>query len=249
MISCPLISIILVNYNSGECLVDAIDSIRIQNYKDFEFIVIDGNSTDGSLDIIKTNKPFINQMLSEPDRGIYDAMNKGIKMAKGDWIYFLGADDQLFDEHILSKASSVLKSTKADVVYGNVLKTPSQVLYDGRFNAFKMIYRNVCHQAIFYKKSLFDRIGLFDTKYQINADWEFNFKALLSGTIKFEYVPLTIAYFNEEGASGSREDQAYEIRRKDFLTQLPLWAKVCFRYRKTRIVKLISKYFLNFKYA
>lgn len=245
----PNISIITVCFNAEKTIEATILSVINQKYSKHEFIIIDGKSPDATLNTVNRYSEHINVIISEPDNGIYDAMNKGIKLAKGDWIYFLGADDQLFDSNILESVSTVLTSTKAAIVYGNVLKTPSQITYDGRFNAFKMIYKNICHQAIFYNKSVFDKMGLFDTKYSINADWEFNFKCLLSNQIKFQYIPFTIAYFNEEGASGNIEDKAYEIRRKDFIQQLPLWAKICFHYRKTRIVKVISKYLLNFNYA
>jgi hypothetical protein len=162
---------------------------------------------------------------------------------------FLGADDVFYDNNVLKRISRTLSFTRADIVYGNVIKTPSKVKYDGRFNVFKMNYKNICHQAIFYRNTVFDKVGLFDIQYPVNADWEFNFKAMLNKKIRFKYSHEIIACFNETGISGTKNDSAYEIRRKDFIKQLPVWAKICYRFRKTTVIKLVSKYLLNYAYA
>ncbi|MBJ7879169.1 glycosyltransferase family 2 protein [Gelidibacter salicanalis] len=245
-----MISIIIPSFNAESTIKKTILSITDQSVDkvQYEIIVIDGQSTDSTMDVLKAYKDEIDVLVSEPDAGIYDAMNKGIKVAKGEWIYFLGADDVLYNTSVLSEVSEKLNTTNADIIYGDVVKTPSQTVYDGKFNAYKMVFKNICHQAIFYHKSVFANHGTYIADYTINADWEFNFKTMLSG-VRFQYIPLTVAYFNENGASGTRQDIAYEIRRKEFFGQLPLWAKFCFKFRKTFWMKWYSKNFLNFEYA
>ncbi|WP_434037642.1 glycosyltransferase family 2 protein [Formosa sp. 4Alg 33] len=243
-----IISIITVSYNAEKTILKTIESVANQSYQHIEFIIIDGGSTDSTLDIINSNKSNIDIVVSEPDKGIYDAMNKGIKRATGEWILFLGADDVLHSKDTLTTCSSQL-SSRFDLIYGEVVKVPSQIRYDGTFNLFKLIYRNICHQGIFFNKTIFDKLGLYNQKHRINADWEFNIRAFQDPSVKIKFIPVLVSDFFEEGASGHQVDEAYEIRRKELLKTMPIWVKACYKYRRSTLVKRISKTFLNFKYA
>ena len=204
----PLVTIITVVYNGGDHIEQAIRSVISQSYDNIEYIVIDGGSTDQTLDIIRKHENQIDYWISEPDHGIYDAMNKAIKCSSGDWLMFLGADDvllnsvQIFVESITDNAC---------VYYGNVKFTNNEKLYDGKFNMLKLIRKNIPHQGIFYPRSIFDK-ALFETKYELLADYVYNLKMFT--TTRYIYVPITVAQFNEHGASGLRSDAVFrgEIR-------------------------------------
>jgi glycosyltransferase involved in cell wall biosynthesis len=143
---------------------------------------------------------------SEKDNGIYDAMNKGIKLAKGEWIYFLGSDDELYNPGVLQQVASFISGTKADVVYGNVLVDGNAGwaadgdIYDGSFDIKKLLLKNICHQSIFYRKQFIVEHNIsFDQNYPVCADWDFNVKCWAQG--RFEFIPQVIARFNAGGAS------------------------------------------------
>ncbi|WP_053990077.1 glycosyltransferase family 2 protein [Mangrovimonas sp. TPBH4] len=243
------ISIVTVSFNAEKTIEETIKSVVNQTYSNIEFVIIDGASTDGTLDIIKQYRNKIDMVVSEPDKGIYDAMNKGIKRATGDWILFLGADDTLFDIDTISKCVPYLNSKKYSFIYGDVIKVPSQERYDGKFNLYKLIYKNICHQAIFFNQAIFDQLGLYNQVYKVNADWEFNMRVFQDPTIKTKYIPVVVSRFFEAGLSGHQHDEIYEVRRKEFFKTMPLWVKACYKYRRSRFVKQFSKQFLNFDYA
>jgi glycosyltransferase involved in cell wall biosynthesis len=203
-----LITIIIPTFNSANFIQKCLDSIRVQTYNDYEILIIDGLSKDNTLSIIKLNIEKDNRIhfSSEKDKGTYDAMNKGIRLAKGDWLYFLGSDDELYDPQVLQKVSSVLGSTSADVVYGDVKVEGNAgwatdgAVYDGLFDTRKLLLKNICHQSIFYRKHFIAKDNIsFNEKYPVCADWDFNVRCWAKG--RFEYIPQIIARFNAGGAS------------------------------------------------
>jgi len=199
----PKISIITPSFNHGISLERTILSVINQNYNNYEYIIIDGGSTDRSKGIIEKHKDKITYWVTEPDNGVYDAMNKGIRHAKGEYIYFLGADDILL-EGVLEKLFSN-NTENLDMIYGSVNLTPSNKIYDNKFDIKKLFKKNICHQAIFYKKELFDEIGLFNIKYKSRADYAFNIQVFSRG-YKIKYIPVIIANFNETGLSSNYFD-------------------------------------------
>ncbi|WP_159022665.1 glycosyltransferase family 2 protein [Formosa sp. L2A11] len=241
------VSIITVSYNAAKTILKTIDSIADQSYTNIEFIIIDGGSTDGTLDIIEDNKEKIDIVVSEPDKGVYDAMNKGILRASGDWILFLGADDLLANNNVIE--TCVQQFSSSHLVYGDVIKVPENEVYDGAFNLYKMIYRNICHQAIFFHKSVFKLKGLYHLDYKVNSDWEFNLRCFQDPKINTKYIPLVVSHFNTEGLSSNTEDVAFEIRKKQLIKLMPIWVRFCYKYRRTSFIKWISGTFLNFDYA
>ena len=201
----PLITVIIVVFNAEKYLEKALQSVINQIYPNIEYIIIDGGSTDGTLDIIKKYEDFIDYWVSEKDEGIYDAMNKGVKCSLGDYLYFLGADDVVISENVFSsifiEEMDSIKDSK--LVYGNVIFKDNADIYDGKFSTYKLRFKNICHQAIFYKAELFKKLGLYNTKYKIWADYERNvrFWRVSNPT----YINKAIAIYRRAGASSSIE--------------------------------------------
>lgn len=222
------ISIITVVKNAERTIEDTILSVVNQTYKNIELIIIDGVSTDGTLDIINKYKDKISYFISEPDTGVYNAMNKGIKAATGDIFYFLNANDSLYDDKVLEEVIKRFKSTNAMIVFGDVFSTIKPDMkqdeynlankitkYDFIDNVFSFYYRNLCHQVIFYKKEVFDRIGLYNENYKILADYEFNLRAFVEYKLKCSYINRIIANFELGGLSSIKTENLEKIRLEE----------------------------------
>jgi glycosyltransferase involved in cell wall biosynthesis len=200
----PKISIIIVVYNGGSSIEKSILSVVNQTYKKIEFIIIDGGSTDDTVEIIKKYENKIYCWESKPDNGIYDAMNNGIKKATGDWVYFLGADDILFN--IIEDIIPFFE--KGKILYGNVLFKTTQKIYAGKFNSIKLLTNNIPHQAIFYPYKVFEKY-LFNTKYKYFADYYLNLICWKDKSLNFKYIPFTIAEYNDTGLSTINVDRQF----------------------------------------
>lgn len=201
-----LFSIIIPTYNAAATIKSSINSILNQTYSDLEIVVVDGLSTDDTGSIVKDwqkNEDRI-KWSSEKDRGIYDAMNKGIEKSSGNWLFFMGSDDSFYDHTVLQNIVPHLKD--ADVVYGDVYNQRFDSIYDGAFTPEKLLKRNICHQAIFLHKKVFNKIGKFNLLYPVWADWDHNLKWLSSKKIKSNYVNIIVANYAEGGFSHSRLD-------------------------------------------
>lgn len=191
----PLLSIITINYNNAAGLQKTVDSVLSQTGTDYEFIVIDGGSTDGSKDIIAKHNSRIAYSVSEKDGGIYDAQNKGIAVAKGEYLLFLNSGDTFHSQNVVTAFSKFVTTTKAGVVYGN-----SQIIENGvkttiqqppqQLDKYYFFKYTLNHQACFIQKSLFDEFGLYSLNYKICSDFEFFLKV-------FNKYPETYLYFNE----------------------------------------------------
>ena len=193
----PRISIITVVYNGASTLEQTILSVLKQTYSRIEYIIIDGGSKDGTVDIIKKYQDRIAYWVSEPDEGIYDAMNKGIRHASGDWIYFLGADDILYN--ILHCMTTAFVNDSS-IYYGNVQLASSAKLYNGKFNIYKLSTANLCHQAVFYPAKVF-QLYKYDLRYPVYADYYLNLQCWADRRLKFQYLPFTVAAFCDNGIS------------------------------------------------
>jgi glycosyltransferase involved in cell wall biosynthesis len=204
-----MVSVITVVRNGASTIEKTILSVINQDYKDFEYLIIDGLSTDGTLDIINKYTDKIKTVISEPDKGIYDAMNKGITVSNGDWIYFLGSDDLLYENSTLSQVFSN-DHPGVDVLYGNVKFLHSHQIYDGEYNFEKLCIRSPCHQAVFYRKKLYEEFGNFNINFTTASDYVLHVKTF-SGGAKWKYINQTIAIFNDTGASfvGKRDKAFY----------------------------------------
>lgn len=203
----PKLSIIIPTYNSEATLGRALESIVNQTFTDWEVLIMDGRSKDRTLEVAAQFNDDRIRVYSEQDKGVYDAMNKGIAKAKGEWTYFLGSDDSLFDGSVLSSLMSG-DYDAFDVVYGDV--NAPQLLDRNRGEwQYDDIEYNRCHQAIFYKRNLFSQLGLYNLKYKAFADHDFNLRWFTAKQILSKYVPIVVANFSMGGLSASG-DMAFE---------------------------------------
>lgn len=185
-------SIITVSYNAVDCLEKTIRSVLAQTYPDKEYIVIDGGSKDGTVDVIQHYSNRINRWVSEPDKGIYDAMNKGIKLATGDYLIFMNADDIFADDDVLQKVADRL-DPNSDVIYGNWRTTTEYGTYANKPALLSTLNKKfgLSHQAIFVKVCLLKQVP-FDLQYKYSGDYNMISSYYLSGK-KFQYVDVEIA--------------------------------------------------------
>lgn len=199
----PKITIITVCFNEIMNIEKTIESIVEQTYKNIEYIIIDGGSNDGTIDIIRKYEKYISYWKSEKDFGIYDAMNKGIKVASGEYVIFINSGD-ILHEDIVRVVADKKCFNKADIIYGDIIINNKYVKADS-LNEF--YYRMpFCHQAVFAKLSLFYEYGLFDLSYKVCADYKWLLNCYLNGK-KFFYIEKCIAICKGNGFSVIHEQQ------------------------------------------
>lgn len=206
----PQLSIIIPTFNSAKTLANSLQSIADQGFKDVEVLVIDGGSKDETVRIATDFESKLPKLIvkSEPDKGTYDAMNKGIHLAQGDWLFFLGSDDVLYNKHVLETVFSSLTS-EDQMLYGNVRRTSTGTIYDGPFDKGKLMQKNICHQAIFYHKHLFTLLGTYDIAYVACADWAFNLLCFGHPKVKCRYIDVVISHYNDDGFSTGFVDKKF----------------------------------------
>lgn len=218
MSAAPTFSVILVCKNPGRALAAAVASVEHQQDCAAELIVIDGGSTDGTVPWLEARRSNFGMLVSEPDAGIYDAMNKGVGHARGAWVYFLGADDQLASDTVLRDVAAFARTTPAAVLAGEA------EFADGRRYAFspaaRWIVRNsLHHQAAFYRRTLFRDHGAFDTSLRIMGDYDFNVRLQQAG-VPFASMPLRVARCGSNGVSDSGRWRGYReeitVRHRHF---------------------------------
>ncbi len=216
----PTLTLILVCKNPGSRLRAALASVWEQLHVHPEIVVIDGASTDGSREWLESQRSRLAVLVSEPDAGIYDAMNKGVARATGEWILFLGADDRLVGDMVLSEAVNWMKKTEAGVAAGEVAYDDGRI-YKLRSHANPVARNFVHHQGTFYRRTLFAENDAFDTSLALMADYEFNVR-LWKNRVRFKPIPLRIAACGTGGASdggtwrGYREEIAVRHRYFSF---------------------------------
>lgn len=202
-----LISIIVPTRNAGAELEACLSSLGDQRFTGYEVLVIDGQSTDGTLERVKAHAGRHVRWLSEPDRGVYDAMNKGVDRARGEWLYFLGADDVLHDGEVLSDVAATVASADLDLVHGDVIEKRSGARYGGEFTLDRLLFEgNLCHQSVFYRRSLFERLGGYNLRYPIWADWEFNIRCFRHPGLRARWMNRVIAVYRERSGISREED-------------------------------------------
>jgi len=227
----PTASVVIVTYNAAATLQTCLDSIYSQTYPAIEIVVIDGASTDGTVAILQANNNLIHYWRSEPDAGIYDAMNKSIKYLTGHWVYFLGADDELFKG--FSGLAQELKQPDT-VYYGRVI---SEGIPTFPVSAYAFAKIGICHQAMIYPKSVFEK-HRFDTRYNISADYALNIQLFQSAEYHFEFKDYLVANFNDTGVSSLNTDTAFEQDRSAMVYKyfgLKIWLRFLFWRLKNRL--------------
>jgi glycosyltransferase involved in cell wall biosynthesis len=234
------VSIITVVLNSAETIEDTIKSVLSQDYEDIEYIVVDGGSTDGTLDIINRYKNKIAKVISEPDNGIYDAMNKGFRSSTGDILATLNGDDLYAEKTVVSRMAKFIYNNALDAAYGDLIYVDrrntghvKRFWQPGRYKKGAFAHGWVIpHPTFFCRKEIFERFGYFNDKMQIAADFELMLRLIEKHRIKIGYLPKIIVKMSTGGKAnvfrgiiqGNRE-----IIRSFRLNDLPLspWFFVC----------------------
>lgn len=202
------ISVITVCFNAVNTIADTLESVATQTQPDIEHIVVDGASTDGTLEVVKRYK-HVFKMISEPDQGIYDAMNKGLRLATGDVIGFLNADDVYADKRVLERVSAILVQEKLDALFGDVefvdadnLDRPLRRYRSERFRPDRIAWGWMpAHPTLFLRRQVFERFGPFRTDYKIAGDFEMVARIFHGGTLRYRYVPEVLVRMRTGGVS------------------------------------------------
>lgn len=209
------LSLITVTYNSGLTIRDTIQSVLSQTYTDIEYIIVDGASKDNTVEIIKENEcAFGNKLkwISEPDKGLYDAMNKGIQMATGEVVGIINSDDFFTSNEVLQQvAENFINNKGLDAIYGDVHYVNSDDLTKCvRYYSSKVFKRGLmklgfmpAHPSFYMKRECFEKYGLYKTDYKIAADFEFLLRTIYKGNININYLPIDMVTMRIGGASSS----------------------------------------------
>ena len=211
-------SIITINYNNKDGLERTINSIISQTFHNYEYIIIDGGSTDGSLDVIKNYKHYINYWVSEPDNGIYNAMNKGIRQASGVYLNFMNSGDMFHSSYVLQEVSNL--NAEEDIIIGICFDKENNIRHSIPMQEptlLTMLKDPFNHQSMFFKKELFtDR--LYDESYTIMSDAKFNFQTIILDNCSVKITDCIIADYDFYGISSNHE--LYIKERQRFLNEL-----------------------------
>ncbi len=224
----PKLSIISINYNNAVGLERTIKSVTSQEFKDFEYIIIDGASTDESVSIIKKNEAHISQWISEPDTGVYQAMNKGIEKSTGQYLLFLNSGDTLFSKTVLQDFTKQVDGTKG-IYYGNLLfvsdTSEEIVTYPSTLSFSHFLKRSLPHPASLIRRELFNTVFLYNEDFKIVSDWEFFFCAICKHNASYEYIDIVVSNFMMDGISNDIENQSKiaEEKRTSIKNHFPLF--------------------------
>jgi len=216
------VSIITVSFNSAKTIADTIESVLSQDFPDIEYIIVDGGSTDGTVDIIRKNENRISRWISEKDQGMYDAMNKGIALATGDVIGILNSDDVYMNAHVITDLMHLMKTQNTEVVFADLILVDSsnqnKVIryYDsGRFHPNKFRFGWMpAHPTVFVKRELYERVGKFSTTYQIAADYEMLIRMLANEKASYAYYPKPVVRMRAGGASTSGFSRSWILNQE-----------------------------------
>ena len=260
-------TIITINYNNGKELRRTIESVINQSFRDVEYIIIDGGSTDDSVDIIKQYAEHIDFWISERDRGVYNAMNKGLGHAHGEYVNFMNSGDSFYSPHVLEEIDRQISDT--DILFGNVCDSVSGRIYGGIPAGSEVTFLTLkkeilCHQGTFYRRSIFDSHP-YDESLKLIADWKVNVQAIVFDNCKVKVVDTIVANYDLTGMSSTQSTLHAEERQKVMSELFPerilkdyehlytesemplvsLLPKLKQRGRMQRIIYLFAKYVLG----
>lgn len=203
------ISIITVCYNSVSTIEKTFKSVAEQVYDDIEYIVIDGGSTDGTVSLIKKNQHIISKWVSEPDKGLYDAMNKGINLATGEYVGLINADDIFFDKNVVSRVASFLKINPVDANIANIIQYREDGKVVRKYDSIKWMPKKLKigfmppHPSIFIRRSVYERLGGYKLNFKIGADFELITRYFLINDISWKHLNITTHKMLVGGVSSS----------------------------------------------
>lgn len=222
----PKLSIITINYNDVIGLQRTLDSVTGQSYSEFEYIIIDGGSTDGSKELIEKYTDKITYWVSEPDRGIYHAMNKGIEKANGEYLLFMNSGDLFYNTDILKENINFL--TDFDLIYFDTLIIDDDKQYVKVFKSDLSIdylfNDTIPHQGTFIKKSLFSKVGLYDETLKIVSDWKFFLLALIKQNCSYKKIETILSIYYLGGMSSMPENEGLNNSERNLVltTEFPM---------------------------
>ncbi len=242
------LSIITVNYNNAPGLAKTIDSVISQQSDDFEYIIIDGGSTDGSVEVIRQFDHKLAYWISEPDNGIYQAMNKGIRQAKGEYCQFLNSGDYLIDKEVTGRMLADIPLT-CSILYGNKVRRYNGIdrvekSYAGRrVTLFDMYVSTLFHAPAYIRKSLFDRYGFYDETLKIVSDWKFYLIAVGLHNESVVYRDVDVVWFDSQGISSTNKALDQQEREQVLASVLPESIRADYQEfaRELAIVRRVKK--------
>jgi glycosyltransferase involved in cell wall biosynthesis len=212
-----LFSIVVPTLNVAPVVQACLASIAEQSFRDFEVVLVDGGSNDQTVEVASGFKTALGNRLSvrqEKDSGVYDAMNRGIAASRGAWLLFLGADDRLHADDTLARVAAFIRESPAShLVYGDVVLRSTSARYGGAFDLDTLLFeRNICHQAIFYRRELFASLGPYNLRYRIWADWDFNIRCFGNPALAAHHMDIIVADYNDGGGLSMQEDAELKKR-------------------------------------
>jgi len=227
----PLITVLVPTFDSAAVLDGALQSLAGQTWRDFEVVLSDGASRDETVFLAEGYAQKLPSLTirSRPDKGVYDAINLGIEAARGQWCLVLGSDDRLHAMDTLAQAATWLQASTAAMVYGDVRmmavnghRVPPGGRYAGAMPMARLLRANICQQAIFYRRCLFEELGAFNLNYTVMADWDFNLRVAFR--FRTQWVDLVIADYAATGMSEQRTDvlaeaEIPEMIRREFMSR------------------------------
>lgn len=208
------ISVITINRNNREGLTRTMDSVSKQAVRPFEYIVVDGASTDGSEVLVKERKDVVNLFISEKDEGIYDAMNKGIDRCTGDYVYFLNSGDEFYSDSVIERLNS--EKADSDLIYGNMIWKSSgkQMVPPLQLDVPLFVLGTLWHPCVLVKRSVFLTYGPFNKSFRITGDYEFLLRVLIRYGISYRYINIDISLYDTTGISNSPGQADLESRER-----------------------------------
>ena len=218
----PKISIVTVSYNSVRTIAATIDSVLAQTYPNIEYLIIDGSSTDGTIELVRSYSTRISKYISEPDMGMYDAINKGIRLATGDIVGLLHSNDLFYDKNVVEKVVEAFSTSDISAVYGDVQFVDSENLsrrvryYSSKhFNPGKFRFGFMpAHPSFYVKRELFEKLGCYKTDYKIAADFELLVRFLMVNQVRYKYLEMPFVSMRTGGVSNKTVRSNYTLNKE-----------------------------------
>ncbi|MEO8533824.1 MAG: glycosyltransferase family 2 protein [Flavobacterium sp.] len=254
----PFLSVITINFNDASGLNKTIESVVNQSFKDIEYIIIDGGSKDGSVSVIEEYKDKISYWVSEPDKGIFNAMNKGIKAATGEYLLFLNSGDFLNGTDSLN---DFIKHNdfQGDIIYGDYKFKEGEKIYPDYLTPLFFVRTSLPHQSTMFRREVFDKMGMYNEEYKIVSDRDFYIKCFLSNQFTFQHIRHSLTVFDLEGLSNNAQQEEkhkwekekmfqdhYGIYNEDYINMIGLQNQVN-QLKKKTVSGIIKRIIIKIK--